>query len=460
MAPWTVVVLAVLLAVSRRARGKILLPPPRNVILVSEDFNLFLTWLPGADYPPGVFYTVQWTNVYRTWEDFLPCRNISETVCNITCASPHVYHSFDVRVKAQGSTGTISSAWVDLENIDYEVNVTLAPPALQVRKIGDTVVVNATFSDPLCLKDIFHDLTSDLEFWEAGANNRKKINMKNSKEFDAPVFSGSDYCFSARAVLNNVHSNFSEPICIQLHSKEEYEDEEEEEEDIGSSRPYTEMHRFQKNDIHSQMVGLGEKEPDSCSESDSSQLGEGSMPDQMMPGFFVLSNSVFGEVTSRFQWNEMTSLSAGFSSEESSVCPDIYPIAQRGGQEDLDEGTDFLFQVSDSNLPTRKLCMPSESFHEASCGILGNPQISLFGVQSNQEFYDLLLEDEELSENDSCGCGSPVVEFSPLKVPSREGLESSMLSRSRKSVEDSSPEHKSHGYQPRPVHYLSRTLQR
>ncbi|KAL8220586.1 UNVERIFIED_CONTAM: hypothetical protein K2H54_049916 [Gekko kuhli] len=268
-------------------------------------------------------------NVYRTWEDFLPCRNIVETVCNITCASPDVYHSFDVRVKAQGSAGTISSAWVILENIDYEVNVTLTPPALQVRKIGDTVVVNATFFDPLCLKAIFHDLTCDLAFWEVGANKRKKFNMKNSKEFDATVFSGSDYCFSAQAVLNNLYSNFSEPICIQLHSKadtwafaavpvlllfilfvciilslcrfrsrpvkssqaldfssfkcpkkfleftekefinvltctghpvvvensirlthsqlvpsvlEEYEDEEEEEEDIGSSRPYTEMH--------------------------------------------------------------------------------------------------------------------------------------------------------------------------------------------------------------------------
>ncbi|KAL8220585.1 UNVERIFIED_CONTAM: hypothetical protein K2H54_049915 [Gekko kuhli] len=208
------------------------------------------------------------------------------------------------------------------------------------------------------------------------------------------------------------------------------------------------------------MAGPGEKETDPCSESDSSQLGKGSMPDQMMPKFFVLSNSVFGEVTSRFQGNEMTSPSAGSSSEESSVCPDIYPICQREGQDDLDEGTDFLFQFSDSNLPTRKLFMPSESFHEASCGILVNPQISLFGVQSNQDFYEFLLEDEELSENDSCGCGSPVVALSPLKVPSREGLESSMLSRNRKSVEDSSLEPKSHGYQLRPVHYLSRILQR
>ncbi|KAL8220587.1 UNVERIFIED_CONTAM: hypothetical protein K2H54_049925 [Gekko kuhli] len=60
MADWTVVALAVLLAVRHQARGGILLPPPRNVILVSKDFNLFLTWLPGADYPPGVFYTIQW----------------------------------------------------------------------------------------------------------------------------------------------------------------------------------------------------------------------------------------------------------------------------------------------------------------------------------------------------------------------------------------------------------------
>lgn len=241
---------------------------------------------------------------------------------------------------------------------------------------------------------------------------------------------------------------------------EEYEEEEEEEEDIGISRPYTEMHRFPKTDIHSQMVGLGEKESDPCSESDSSQLGEGSMPDLMMPGLIVLTKSVLGEMASEFQESETTSLSAGFSSKESSVCPDSYPVAQREGQEDLDEATDLLFQLSDSNLSTGELLMPSESFCEASCAIVGDPQISLFGVQSKQDFRGLLLEDEKLYENYSCGCGRPVVELSPLKVPSREGLESNMLGGKRKSVEDSSPGPKSCGYQPRPVLYLPRILQR
>ncbi|XP_060113587.1 interferon lambda receptor 1 [Heteronotia binoei] len=540
MARWSLAALALLSV--RQALGEMLLPPSRKVTLVSKDFSLFLTWLPGIGYPPGVFYTVQWTNVYSTWKDFQPCRNISETVCDITCASPDVLHSFDVRVKAQGSAGTISSAWVNLENIEYEVNVTLAPPALQIRKVGDTVVVNIDFSYPLCLKDIYNELTSDLEFWEAGANNRKKISMKNNtKNFDATTFNGSNYCFRARAVLNNAHSDFSEPTCVQLHSKaetwafaavpvpllfilfvcivfslyqsrsrpktvkspqaldfssfkcpkkfleftgkelisdltysghsavaenwsrltsqihsqlvpsvlEEYEDEEEE--DTGGSRPYTEMHRFKKNNTHNQIVDLSKKEPDSCSESDSSQLDEGSMPDLMMPRFF-------GEVTSGFQEGETTSLSAGFSSEGSSVYPDSYPVAQREGR-DLDEVTD-LFQLSDSNLPTGKLFMPSESFHEASFRIPGDPQISLLGVQSNQDFCDLLLEDEKLSENDSCGCGSPVEELSPLNVPSREGLKSNIVGGNRDSIEGSFPEPKSYGYQPRPVHYLSRILQR
>ncbi|XP_077193735.1 interferon lambda receptor 1 isoform X2 [Paroedura picta] len=543
MALWRAAVVAVLLAVSP-APGEIFLPRPRNVTLMSKDFNLFLTWLPGAGYPPGVFYTVQWMNVYSDWKDVLLCRSILETVCNITCASPDVHHGFDVRVKAQGSAGTISSPWVNLESIDYEVN------ALQVRKTGDTVVVNTTFPYPWCLEAIFSDLTSDLEFWEAGANNRKKINMKNTKDFDATVFNGSSYCFSARAVLHHVHSSFSEPTCVQLHSQEntwafaavpvlllfilfvcvvcslyrsrsrpktvkspqaldfssskypkkfleftekefisvliwpghpvgvenrsrlptqlhsplvpsvleESEEEEEEEEDIGSSRPYTEIHRFQKNNIDSQMVGLGEKQSDPGSESDSSQLGEGSMPDLMMPRSTVATDSVFGVMTSGFQGSETTWLSAGFSSGESSVCLDNM-IAQREGWEDLDKGTGFWFELSGSNLPPRKVFMPSESFCEASCGILGDPQISLFGVRSIQDFSGF-LEDENLSENDSCGCGGPRGELSPLKVPSKEGLKNSNLGGNIDSIEYSSPEPKSYGYRPRPVHYLPRILQR
>ncbi|XP_048357083.1 interferon lambda receptor 1 [Sphaerodactylus townsendi] len=550
--------LVALLSFSRVLLGEMLLPPPPNVTLVSKDFNLFLTWLPGADYPPGVFYSVQWTNVYNDWKDFLPCRNISETVCNITCASPDVFHSYDVRVKAQASAGTSASAWVNWEGIEYEVDVKLAPPDLQVRKNGDTIVVNATFSYPLCLKDLFHDLTADLEIREVGTNNTEKITVKNTEDFDASVFNGNEYCFSARAKLDNMHSNFSEPTCLQLHKAgawafaavpvlllfilvlfivlllyqsksrpvkspqalefsslkypkkflefnkkefisvltcpghpvgvenrsrlipqvrsqlvpavlEEYGHEEEEDEeddedddddDPGSHIPYTEIRPFQKNELHSQMVGLDEKGSKPCSESDSSELDEGSMPglcQGSMPRSFVLTNTVFEETHSRYHGCETPSLSAGTSSEKSSACSDCYLASQRG-LEDLDHNTEVLFQLSDCNLPTGKLFIPLESVWDASFGTLGDQQISLFREQNHQDFCDLFLEDEKLSANYSCGYKGDVVEESPLKVPSRDDLEDSMLGGNKGSVADCSPQPKYHGYRSRPVHYLSRIL--
>lgn len=38
--------------------GRFRLAPPRNVTLLSENFTVYLTWLPGLGNPPNVTYFV------------------------------------------------------------------------------------------------------------------------------------------------------------------------------------------------------------------------------------------------------------------------------------------------------------------------------------------------------------------------------------------------------------------
>nr|XP_028594686.1 interferon lambda receptor 1 [Podarcis muralis] len=203
-----------------------LLSPPQNLTLVSKDFHLFLTWLPAADDLPGVTYTVQWMEPYGLqWDDFLPCRDISETVCNITCMSPELDNRYSVHVKAQmkNSSGMASSKWVELNNIDYTVQVELAPPILQLKETENALDVSVAFSYPSCAEATFQDLTYDLEYGIDGAGKlRNYTEMKeNVLGFDTTHWSSGRYCFRARAVVSEKWSNYSKPVCTLLHEKAE-----------------------------------------------------------------------------------------------------------------------------------------------------------------------------------------------------------------------------------------------
>ncbi|XP_061453504.1 interferon lambda receptor 1 isoform X2 [Rhineura floridana] len=229
MSPLRVYGLLVLASFRQASGQEFLIPPPRNVMLVSKNFSLFLTWLPDASVPSGVSYTVQWMNPYSLqWNDVSHCRDISETACNITCVSTELNNRFSVQVKAQmkNSNRIASSAWVELKDIDYTIHVELAPPILQVRKTENALRVNATFSYPSCTKAILQDLTYyDLEF---GANGAKKTRnyseaMDNEVDIDTAHLSSGKYCLRARTFFSLAEkwSSFSEPICMLLHNKEE-----------------------------------------------------------------------------------------------------------------------------------------------------------------------------------------------------------------------------------------------
>ncbi|KAM7138726.1 interferon lambda receptor 1 isoform 1-T2 [Macrochelys suwanniensis] len=273
------------------------LSPPRNVMLLSKDFGVALTWLPGEGSPPDVLYTVRYRragfrkcgapfkqfrrgpsaemppkrgtlwgplrrrarfkgiggislkpallpcysehtpvvpvwlpvsyhcsfswNHSKQWKKVQHCRNISQTTCNLTCVSDP-YQKFDTRVKAL-SAGR-QSPWVESGCMEYHFDVELAPPALEVSVMESTINASATFPLASCVERVFIGLKYDLDFWEAGTEDKKQYhdNMKRDKvTINTQVFSGN-YCLSARASFQEIqlkHSEFSKPVCVLLKSK-------------------------------------------------------------------------------------------------------------------------------------------------------------------------------------------------------------------------------------------------
>uniref|UniRef100_A0A8C4YSH7 Fibronectin type-III domain-containing protein n=1 Tax=Gopherus evgoodei TaxID=1825980 RepID=A0A8C4YSH7_9SAUR len=195
------------------------LSPPRNVTLLSKDFGMALTWLPGEGSPPDVLYTVRYQR--WQWERVQHCRNISQTTCNLTCVSDP-YNKFKARVKAL-SAGR-QSPWVESGFMEYHFDVELAPPALEVSVTESTINVSAAFPLASCVESTFIDLKYDLDFWEAGTEDKMQYydNMKWDKvTINTREISGN-YCLSARAsfqVIQLKHSEFSKPMCVLLKSK-------------------------------------------------------------------------------------------------------------------------------------------------------------------------------------------------------------------------------------------------
>ncbi|XP_039367688.1 interferon lambda receptor 1 isoform X1 [Mauremys reevesii] len=203
----------------------VLLPPPRNVTLLSKDFGMALTWLPGEGSPPDVLYTVRYQrrDHVKQWEKVRHCRNISQTTCNLTCVSDP-YNNFSARVKAL-SAGR-QSPWVESGFMEYHFDVELAPPALEVSVTESTINVSAAFPLASCVESTFIDLKYDLDFWEAGTED-KQMQYYNNMKWDKVTINtreiSGNYCLSARAsfqVIQLKHSEFSKPVCVLLKSKD------------------------------------------------------------------------------------------------------------------------------------------------------------------------------------------------------------------------------------------------
>ncbi|NXE50111.1 INLR1 protein, partial [Casuarius casuarius] len=202
--------------------GHIHLPPPQNVTLLSKDFDMILTWLPGEGSPPDVTYTVRYESQERMdkWIKVPHCKNIPRTSCNLTCVLPNFFIKFRARVKA--ASGGLQSRWVESEFKEYHLDVELAPPALDVSVKENLILVSASFPLATCVESF--PWMYDLDLWEAGSEDKKRyesIFRKNTMNIDTTALSGN-YCLSARSSFQSIdfkHSKFSQPVCVLLNHK-------------------------------------------------------------------------------------------------------------------------------------------------------------------------------------------------------------------------------------------------
>uniref|UniRef100_A0A8D0H9R7 Interferon lambda receptor 1 n=1 Tax=Sphenodon punctatus TaxID=8508 RepID=A0A8D0H9R7_SPHPU len=210
--------------------GKARLPPPRNVTLASKDFDVVLSWLPGNGYPRDVVYKVSYWSfvssfrkiVQRRWKNVPHCTNISKTTCNLTCVPVDLHNKYRARVRAHVAGD--QSEWVESGDVEYYYDLELAPPVLEVRKMENTLLVNATFPYASCVERGFIDLKYDLEFWNAGTEKKESFKdiLKNTEKKINISMSNGNYCLSARASFQRIqlkHSEFSKPFCMVLNQK-------------------------------------------------------------------------------------------------------------------------------------------------------------------------------------------------------------------------------------------------
>ncbi|KFW09880.1 Interferon lambda receptor 1, partial [Eurypyga helias] len=197
------------------------LPPPRNVTLLSKDFDMILTWSPGEGFPPDMAYTVRYESQDRIdkWIKVPHCKNIHRTSCNLTCVLPNFVKA---RARVKAVSGQVQSPWVVSQFKEYHLDVELAPPVLNVNVEENLIHVNASFPLATCVEGF--SWMYDLNLWEAGSEDKKEYNdnfRKNTVTIDTTALRGN-YCLSARSSFQSIdfkHSKFSQPVCVLLNHK-------------------------------------------------------------------------------------------------------------------------------------------------------------------------------------------------------------------------------------------------
>ncbi|XP_012787040.2 interferon lambda receptor 1 [Sorex araneus] len=210
--PWV----SLLLCLLQFASGKPRLAPPQNVTLLTKDFYMYLTWLPGPGNPQNVTYSVQYQSVSETkWHNVKSCRRTTALNCDLTCLkSLDEYNKFKAQVRAISARS--KSHWVESRFLDYFFEVEPAPPVLLISQAENFLNINATYRLPSCSIDL--DLNYQLAFWKEGTENKTLLSDSPVQIPLAPLAKGN-YCLSARTIYVHSdikYSSFSKPTCIFL----------------------------------------------------------------------------------------------------------------------------------------------------------------------------------------------------------------------------------------------------
>ncbi|GAB1289084.1 Interferon lambda receptor 1 [Apodemus speciosus] len=208
-----------LLSLLQSALGGPRLAPPRNVTLFSQNFSVYLTWLPGLGNPPNVTYFVKYQSYTKPrWRSAEHCAGIKALVCPLMCLKKQ-----DLYAKFKGEYRRFlrgRSPQVESRDLEYLFDVELAPPTLVLTKMEKILRVNATYQLPPCMPSL--ELKYQVEFWKEGLGKKTLFaDTPYGQPMQIPLQQGASgrHCLSARTVYTLIdikYSLFSEPNCIFL----------------------------------------------------------------------------------------------------------------------------------------------------------------------------------------------------------------------------------------------------
>ncbi|XP_021118725.1 interferon lambda receptor 1 isoform X1 [Heterocephalus glaber] len=201
--------------------GRPYLAPPQNVTLFSQNFSVYLTWLPGLGNPQNVTYFVAYQSfsTLTRWQRVGNCSGTSALVCPLMCLKKQdLYIKFKGRV--QVASASARSPWAESQYLDYLFEVELGPPILVVTLREKILSINATYQLPPCTPTL--DLQYEVQFWKEGIGNKTLFPATAHGQpiqiLLQPLARGC-HCLSARTIYTLIspkYSSFSEPHCLSL----------------------------------------------------------------------------------------------------------------------------------------------------------------------------------------------------------------------------------------------------
>nr|XP_045007279.1 interferon lambda receptor 1 isoform X1 [Jaculus jaculus] len=212
---------SLLLCLLQAAPGRPQLASPRNVTLFSQNFSVYLTWLPGLGSPPDVTYFVAYQGFpsSQPWRKVKKCAGTRSLVCPLMCLKKQdLYNKFKGRVQA--AWGGIRSPPVESKYLNYLFEVEPAPPALVLTRTEKILRVNATYQLPPCMR--LMDLKYEVKFWKEGTGSQTLFPATpHGQPVQIPLQPATSgrHCLSARTIYTLTtpkYSHFSEPSCIFL----------------------------------------------------------------------------------------------------------------------------------------------------------------------------------------------------------------------------------------------------
>ncbi|XP_035164037.1 interferon lambda receptor 1 isoform X1 [Callithrix jacchus] len=214
-----------LLCLLQAAPGRPRLAPPQNVTLLSQNFSVYLTWLPGLGNPQNVTYVVAYQSSPTPgwWRKVDKCAGTKELVCSLMCLKKQdLYNKFKGRVQTVSPSS--KSPWVESKYLDYLFEVEPAPPLLVLTQTEEILSVNATYQLPPCMPLL--DLKYEVAFWKEEARNKTLFPVTphgQPVQITLQPAAGERHCVSARTIYTfsvPKYSEFSQPACFLLEVPE------------------------------------------------------------------------------------------------------------------------------------------------------------------------------------------------------------------------------------------------